>query len=480
MSGKRKLLSNSLAMLTNRLVQGVTTFVLTAAIARTLGAEALGQYLLAMSCYYIFANIASQGLKTLFTREIARAPEETPVYLVSGTLLQLVFSIIGYVALVITVFLLPYSADTSFICYIIGLTVIPFSLSNITEAIFQAQEKMHLIAISTVPVYILRLLAMLWVMQLHLHDGIQYIAAILVFSESLILVNEWLLLTKLIKHKWDIKQDFIWNTIKSARTFFAIEGIGIIATKIDVLILSLLGSEFLIGIYGAISQLMQPFSIISNSVTLAAFPGMSKAVYIGREKQRQTTEDLIDILLCMGLPLFIGMLFFGHDLLLLIYKDPNFTQATIILNLMSLSLITSNFSRTFSYLLIVNGFEKFNLWEVVITTVIGGLTGIVLISQYKLLGAAFMNIAMTFANFSVFTYFVYTRLFRLHLWRVLRRPLLISSFMSLVFFILKINHIDFLLILILSTCAYIFFISLLTIRQFGGANLVMQKLLIKK
>jgi O-antigen/teichoic acid export membrane protein len=477
MSGKRKLLSNSLAMLTNRLVQGVTTFVLTAAIARTLGAEALGQYLLAMSYYYIFANLASQGLKTLFTREIAREPEETPVYLVSGTLLQLVFSIIGYVALVITVFLLPYSADTSFICYIIGLTVIPFSLSNITEAIFQAQEKMHLIALSTVPVYILRLLAMLWVMQLHY--GIQYIAGILVFSESLILVNEWLLLTKIIKHKWEIKQDFIWNTIKAARTFFAIEGIGIIATKIDVLILSLLGSEFLIGIYGAISQLMQPFSIISNSVTLSAFPGMSKAVYLGREKQRQTTEDLIDILLCMGLPLFIGMLFFGHDLLLLIYKEPSFAEATIILNLISLSLITSNFSRSFSYLLIVNGFEKFNLWEVVITTVIGGLTGIVLIGQYKLLGAAFMNLAMTFANFSVFTYFVYTRLFRLNLWRVLRRPLLISSFMSIVFFALKIIDIDFLLTLLISIFAYIAFVGCLTIRALGGIRYVKQKLFSK-
>lgn len=477
MSGKRKLLSNSLAMLANRLVQGVTAFVLTAAIARTLGAEALGQYLLAMSYYYIFTNLASQGLKTLFTREIAREPEETPVYLVSGTLLQLVFSIIGYVTLVIIVFLLPYSADTSFICYIIGLTVIPFSLSNITEAIFQAQEKMHLIAISTVPVYLLRLLAMLWAMQLHY--GIQYIAVILVCSESLILINQWLLLTKIIKYKWQIKQDFIWDTIKSARIFFAIEGIGMIAVRMDLLILSILGSESLIGIYGAISQLTQPFFIIANSITLSAFPSMSKAVYIGQEKQRQTTEDIISILLSMGLPLFIGLLFFGHALLIFVYKNPSFTQETIILNLISLSLITFNFSRIFSYLLIVNGFEKFNLWEVVITSVIGGLTGIVLIYQYKLLGAAFMGLAMNFTNFGVITYFVYTRLFRLHLWRVLRRPLLISSFMSIVFFILKIIHIDFLLILILSTCAYIFFITLLVIRQFGGLNSVRKKLLTK-
>ncbi|MDF5715142.1 MAG: oligosaccharide flippase family protein, partial [Rhizonema sp. NSF051] len=316
MSEQRKLAVNSISMLVNRLTQGIVTFVLTAAIARTLGAYALGQYLLAISYYYIFVNLASQGFKTLFTRELARDPEITPVYLVNGTLLQFVFSIIGYAALVVVVFLLHYTADTSFICDIMGLTIVPFALSNVTEAIFQAQEKMHLIAISTVPVYILRLVAMLWAMQLHY--GIEYVAGILIFSESVILVIEWIFLTRIIKPKWQIKQDFIWNTIKATRTFFAIEGIGIIAAKIDILILSLLGSEVLIGIYGAMSQLLQPFYIISSSLSLAAFPSMSKAVYLGKDKQRESTESVIEILLCMGLPFFIGLLFFGKELLLFI------------------------------------------------------------------------------------------------------------------------------------------------------------------
>ncbi len=477
MSERRKLAVNSVSMLVNRLTQGIVTFVLTAAIARTLGAYALGQYLLAISYYYIFVNLASQGFKTLFTRELARDPEITPVYLVNGTLLQFVFSIIGYVAMVVVVFLLHYSADTSFICYIMGLTIVPFALSNVTEAIFQAQEKMHLIAISTVPVYILRLLAMLWAMQLHY--GIEYVAGILIFSESLILVIEWILLTKIVKPKWQIDQDFIWNTIKATRTFFAIEGIGIIATKIDILILSILGSEFLIGIYGAMSQLLQPFYIISNSLTLAAFPGMSKAVYLGKEKQRESTENVIEILLCIGLPFFLGLLFFGKELLLFIYKDPSFAQAIIILHIISLSLITSNFSRSFSYLLIANGFEKFNLLEVVITTTVGGLAGVVLISQYKLLGAALMSLAMSFTNFSIFTYVVYTRLFSLHLWRLMRRPLLISVFMLIVFLILQKIHLDFLLTIILATFSYGFFAGLLTIRAFGGFGSVWQKLLSK-
>jgi O-antigen/teichoic acid export membrane protein len=474
MSEKRKLLLNSLSMVANRLVQGVSTFILTAAIARNLGAGALGEYLLSISYYYIFVNISSQGFKTLFTREIAREPEETPVYLVSGTLLQFIFSVIAYVALVVVVFLLPYNADTSLLCYITGLTVVPFALSNITEAIFQAQEKMHLIAISTVPVYILRLLVMLWIMQLDY--GIEYVAGILVISESLILVIEWLIMINIIKIKWQIKQDFIWNTIKAARTFVAIEGIGIVAGKIDILILSLLGSEFLLGLYGIVTQLMQPFYIISNSLALAAFPRMSKAVYSGKEEQRQEAENLIKLLLCMSLPFLMGLLFYGKELLLFIYHNPSFTQAVVVLNLTALTLITSSFTRTFSYVLIANGFEKFNLLEVTITTIVGGFAGIVLISEYKLLGAALMGLAMSLTNFSILMYAVYSRIFRLRLWPVIRLPLLISSLMLIVFLILQKINLDFLLTLIVATCSYSVFVGLVIAHKLSLFNSVWQKL----
>lgn len=475
MSQKRKLFSNYLSMLINKLTQGISTFVLTAAIGRTLGADSLGQYLLALSYYYIFVNIASQGFRTLFTREIAREPEKTPVYLVNGTLLQFVFSIFGYVAMVIVVYLLPYSADTTLICYITGLTIIPFALSNITEAIFQAQEKMHLIAISTVPIYILRLLAMIWVMQLHY--GIGYVAGILVFSESLILVIEWLLITRITKPQWQIQRDFIWNTIERARTFFAIEGIGIVASKIDILILSLLGSEFLIGLYGVVIQLMQPFMILSTSLISAAFPAISKAVYLGKERQRQEAENLLKSLLCMALPFSVGLVFFGKELLLLIYNNPSFTQVSLVLSLMSITVITSSFSRVFSYVLIANGFEKLNLLEVTITTAIGPLVGVVLISQYKLLGAALMCLTMSFTNVSILMYAVYSRIVQLRLWQFMRLPLIITVLMSIVFLVLKNTNLNFLWTLSISLFVYSVLAGLLVIREFGGFSSVWQKLL---
>jgi O-antigen/teichoic acid export membrane protein len=171
-----------------------------------------------------------------------------------------------------------------------GLTIVPFSLSNVTEAIFQAQEKMHLIAISTAPVYILRVLVMIWAMSLK-YD-ITFVSAIMVVSETLILLIEWGLIARFVQYKWQIDWDFMWRTTKEVRTFLVIEGISVLKDRIQVVILSLLGGEVVVGLYSAVSQLMQPFQIISHSLVIGVFPSMSKAVTLGIEKQRQLTESV--------------------------------------------------------------------------------------------------------------------------------------------------------------------------------------------
>jgi O-antigen/teichoic acid export membrane protein len=474
MSEKRKLVGNSLSMLISRLVQSITTFVLTAAIARILGANQLGQYLLAFSYYFIFVNIASQGLKTLFTRELSREPLETPTYLVNGTVLQFLLSVIGYVALVVVVFVLPYSPETSKVCYIMGLAIIPFSLSNITEALFQAQEKMHLIAVSTVPVYILRLVAMIW--EMTRGYGVSYLAGTLVISEFLVLVFEWILLAPSVKPKWLIKKDFISQTVRNAFTFFVIEGTSVASSRMEILILSLLNSEFQVGLYGGITQLMQPFLIVANSIVLAAFPSMSRAAEPGQRKQRQITENMIEMLLVIALPLMIGFLFIGDGVLKFIYSSSDFSEATVALKVTSVTLIILPFTRTLSYLLVANGFERINMRELIVTTILGSLLGVILVSQYQLIGAAVMRVIVSLIAFSQYIYAVYRRLFSLNLWQVTRRPLLISVLMMLVFALLQKTTFNFVTVIITATFAYTLIVTILGIYIFGGPHLVWVKI----
>lgn len=450
-------------MLINRLAQSIATFILTAAIARMLGADALGQYLLAFSYYFIFVNIASQGLKTLFTRELSHEPLKIPIYLINGTLLQLAFSIFAYAILVVLVFALPYSKNTSLVCYAIGLTIIPFSLSNITEAIFQAQERMHLITISNVPIYILRILVMIEGMRLGY--GIMYVSGILVISESLIFLIQWLVLLRTIKPSYKIKRDFFWRTFKTARTFLAIESVAAVNGRIDILIISLLGNEALVGLVGGISQLIQPFSIVASSVSLAALPSLTKAAKSGRDNQLLVTEKIIESLLMISLPFMAGLFFMGSDLLEFLYKDPYFSQATLPLNISAATLIFSPFCYGLRQLLVANNLEKFNLRETVITTSLGSLIGLFLISQYKLIGASVMNLLMVQIAFILFLYPVQNYLFKLGFVRILRRPLIVIVLMIPIFLVLKYSNYNFPIKIIAAIISYTLIAGLLSIRE---------------
>lgn len=471
---KSQLLINSLSLLGNRLIQGISTFTLTTVIARNLGAEQLGQYILAIGYYYIFVTLFGLGLKTLFTSELAKKDKKISVYLVSGSLLQFILSIIAYLLLLLVVFLMPYSSETSIICYIMGLSVVPFALSNITESIFQAQERMHLIAISTSPIYILRVGIMISI-ALNFSHPIEYIAITMVISEVLILFLQWSILLQTVRPEWKIDRDFIKDSFYAAKILFAIDSVGVIAGKLDVLLISLLGNEILIGIYGAIGQLIQPFQIICNSLCSAVFPKISNSVLSGREVQRDNTEHYLNILFCILLPLVPTIFFYyGLEVLIFIYKNPDFTQGIMPLKIISITVIAFPAIRLFNYVLLANGMEKYNLIEVSITTVLGGLLGIFLISKYQLIGAAWTGVVMYFCSCGIATYAIHTHLFRIRWSKVLIRPIIITGLMLFLLLIIERFNLNLLSNLIIVFICYILTMILLLTSRLDRSSILRQ------
>ncbi len=471
----RRLLGNSLSILVTRLTQSIATFVLSASIARILGPYELGQYLLAFGLYFIFMSLASQGFKVLFTRELSRNPDETPTYLVSGTLLQLFFCFVGYAMLAGLIFILPYKPDTSMVCYVMGLAIFPFAISNITESVFQAKEKMYLITISTVPIYILRLVVMIWAMRAGY--GVVDLAIITVISEALILLIEWGLVLRMVTPKWKISWEFIRTALKSVRTFIAIEGVAVINTRMQLLILSLIGGEIVVGLYGSIVQLMQPFDILSSSLTVGVFPSMTKTVGLGLRKQRQLSERIIEMLCFVALPITIGMPFFGGDLLALVYQKSDFSAAAIPLCIVSLGLMASAFSRPLSYLLVANHFEKINMREVLTTTITASVMGFFLVSRFGLMGAAFSVLFMRLSSCTQYVYAVCVNLFTLRFWRIMRRPVLVNGLMMLVFWLLKHSGSHIAVVLLVSTGVYALLLGSVVIFNLGGPKVAYAKLL---
>ena len=285
-------------------------------------------------------------------------------------------------------------------------------------------------------------------------------------SEGIIFLLEWGLIQKFVTPTWKINTAFIWKTSLSARTFLAIEGISVFRERVQIFILSLLASEGTIGLFGSVLQLMQPFSIVSGSIVLAIFPSMSKSSLLNPQKQRDLAEKTIEMLLFVALPMFVGFLLLGKDLLLFLYKDPNFANAAVILSIVSFGMITRSFNQPLSYTLVANHREKVNLLEVINGTIIGCLVSILLVEKFQLVGAAVSTLFVRFFALSFYLYGTYKFLFKLRLGRLFIRPLAVSAIMLIVFFISNAISLSFLSSLIVATVCY-FLIMYITLVLLG-------------
>ena len=67
-----EVLRNTTLLSFARISQPLCSFALTIAIAALLGASGLGAYVFAISYYFTFQLVASLGLRSLVTREVAR------------------------------------------------------------------------------------------------------------------------------------------------------------------------------------------------------------------------------------------------------------------------------------------------------------------------------------------------------------------------------------------------------------------------
>lgn len=148
----RRIAGNAISILTSDVLNRATTFVLYALVARHLSAFAFGQISLALTLFYTFQMVAVAGTKTLITREVARDRKQTGHYLVNGGMIVAVFSFLAMLLLLVFVRLMHYAASTAAIILLLSLGLLPYALSALYEAVFQAWERMHYIAHANVPV----------------------------------------------------------------------------------------------------------------------------------------------------------------------------------------------------------------------------------------------------------------------------------------------------------------------------------------
>jgi O-antigen/teichoic acid export membrane protein len=428
-AGVRKVARNSMSILASDVVSRASTFVLYALIGRYLGAYEFGQMSLALTLFYTFQVFGAAGLKTLATREVARDPTKAGHYLLTGSLVVVIGSSLSIAALAVFVRAIGYGADTANVILLLSLALLPASLAAVSEGVFQAREQMHYIALATVPVHLAKVAVA--IVLLSRGYGLYAIVALLLASYVAIVALEWgLLLARITRPR--LRADVLRPVAmaRAAGPFLGVDGIVALTASANVVLLSKLEGERSVGFYSAAVQLLVPLVLVYQNVALSVFPVMSRRFDNNRDGFRRISHQLLELLVAIGVPVVIALLFLADRVLTLFYGRGDFAAAGDVLRIIVWTLLLAGLTSVLGQVLYASLRESLNLRIVAVDAAVAVVFGVVLIGQFGLIGAAVAAVVTRLVDALLHYRLVSKLLFRVQLAHLLWRPAAAAAAMA--------------------------------------------------
>ncbi len=389
----RHLIGNTLSLVTNDMVNRAITFVIYALIARYLGVFEFGQMSLTLTIFYLLQNLAPVGIKILLVREISKDKNSTSKYLIGGSIVAFLTSLIALALLYIFLSIMHYATETVWIILIISSGLIPYSISSVCEAILQAQERIKYITYANVPISLAR--GIIGYFLLDYGYNLYWIGLLFISSFVITMIIEWIFVTRhLDLQKLKIEPNFIAKISKASLTFLGLQTLIAVSGSILPVAISASSDEAAVGIFNAANQLMAPIVMVMQSIVVSLFPRMCLKFETQSTDFKLMSARIIEILSTFTIPMVAGLIYYAKPVLLLLYGKDEFSVSAPLLQIMVWVLIFRIITSVLGRVLMAAHLERnlFNimLFEVILTIVLS----IILIPNYKLYGAAYVALVI--------------------------------------------------------------------------------------
>ncbi len=394
----RRIATNAASILASNVTNRVATFITYALVARYLGAFEFGQMSLGLVFFRTFQLLAVAGLQTLVTREVAKDKTKTDQYLVNGSIIVGVSSLLSILALVLFTWIMNYSPGTTSVILLLSLGLVPFSLSIMCDAVFQAREQMHYSAYVNGVVSISRVALAYLILARGL--TLYHIVALFFFSHVATLVAKWwLLLRYVVRPRLGVDWRFCLTMAKATVVFLGINGLNAVMTSLNTILLSKFAGEAEVGFYNAATQLMIPVSLAFESVIVSVYPVMCKSFDPSLQKLKRISEYVLEFLLSFVLPAAAGLFLLADSILLLLYGNGDFSQAAVALRIIVWGLALRVCAKVFGLVLVASMREKVTLRILAIDVLTLITLGPILVSQFGLVGSAMTSLVVRLVDF---------------------------------------------------------------------------------
>lgn len=470
----QKLAKNTLALFAGQIINSVLSILLSISLARNLGDVVLGKYSFATSFTAFFAVFWELGYNTLLIREVARNKSLAGSYLNNILSIRAILSVLVITFMVLIINIMGYPTDTKIVVYIFSFYMALVSLSDIFKVTFRAFEKMEYEAGIKIFVNIIRISCGLLV--LFLGYGLIELALVFLFSGIFEFLLSFLICEKkFIKSKTEFDFNFWKKSFKIALPLAMLSFFHIIFVRVDIIMLSIMKGDAIVGWYGAAYGLTYGFKPLPQIFMNALLPLIAYYHVSSKKSLKIAYERSFKYLLILGLPLAFGTTLLADRIIILLYGQ-QFSNSIIALQILAWDVLLI-FLYTCSAFIIVSIDEQ-NKMAIIAgcTALINVVINLILIPEYSYVGAAIATIVAESFLLVSYTYIISRHLYILPVHKMILKPVIACIVMVL--FIYLFGGINLILLILISVILY--FGVLFLLKEFSSEELHMFKKLIKR
>lgn len=390
MSQLKTIGKNSAALLIAQILSYVLAFFYTLYMARYLGADGYGSISLAISLTGIFGILVDMGLNTLLIREVARDKSKTNSFISNTALMKIFLSLFTLGAIYVFVNLSGYSEQVKTLIYIVYISVVIGSYSNIFGAVMQAEEKMEYLSVSTIISGLVIFFGTL--IGIYFSLDVIYFAVLYVTSNGLNFIYISLIyLWKFSFPKIEIDFGFWKPVLKEAWPFGFTSLSGQLYTYVDTVMISLMQGTLVVGWYSAAYRLILTLLFVPTAVNIAIFPVMSRLYTSSKESLILLNERYFKYMLILGIPLGFGTTVLADKIILLIF-GAEYTPSIIALQILIWTMVFTFIGASFVQLLQSINKQLILTKISFICLVFNVILNLILIPKYSYIGASVVTL----------------------------------------------------------------------------------------
>jgi O-antigen/teichoic acid export membrane protein len=373
-------------------------------VARYLGVQGWGTLNLGLAFTAVFGSLATFGLVTLATREVARDRGLASKY-VANLIPMLVLLALAVIALIVAlVNVIGYSQETIYVVYILSVGIIVSSLSSLLLAIFQAFEQLEFQAAVLVITSVVLLCGAVIAMLLHLNVVAFALLSLLTAGVGLAYVYA-ICVRRFFVPRLEVDFTFWKSALTEAWPMAATAVSVVVFFRIDVVMISFIQGTTAVGFYSVAYTLSEASLVIPGVFLGAIFPVLSRLHRDSKHAFRDTCAQAIRYLFYVALPMAFFVTLWAKPIVSMFYGarfDPSVAALQILIWSAALMYVTTILGSA----LVAANLQKLGLKITLLGAVLNISLNVLLIPEYSYFGASFATVVTVAFTLALILFFL--------------------------------------------------------------------------